>query len=142
MLSAGTGAAEELWEGFQAFDGGDYPLAAKIFRDHAEAGDPLAQIALANLYRNGHGVPRDLPRAIALYTRAARAGSADAQQNLGDLLARGVGFGPDPAKAYYWLTRAWVQGRAWAGRRRAEIRPALDPATAAEIDARARRDQQ
>ena len=66
----------DLAAGLAAFDAGDYRQAAEEWRPLAEAGDPEAQLALADLYRNGLGVPFDLAAAAAWYRRAAEQGVA------------------------------------------------------------------
>ena len=87
----------------------------------AEAGDPEAQVALAGLYLDGLGVPRDQAEGARWYRLAAEQGEPVAQMNLGDLYSRGQGVPRDLAQAYLWLSLAAAQGRAWAERRRQDL---------------------
>jgi hypothetical protein len=54
-------------EGFAAYKRGDYVTALKEWRPLANAGNPIAQVALGGMYTNGHGVPLDKVLAYALF---------------------------------------------------------------------------
>lgn len=116
-----TLATADLADGLQAFDAGDYATAYAEWRPLAEAGDPLAQVALANLYAQGTGVPRDPAKAARWYALAAEQGNVTGQLNLGDYYARGHGVPRDLVQAYMWLELAARQGHAWATGRRDEV---------------------
>jgi hypothetical protein len=111
-------ARADFARGVQAYDGGDYRTAAEEWRLAAEGCDPRAETALAMLYQDGLGVPRDIRRAIHWYERAARAGDPVAQMSLGDLYAVGRGTALDRVRAYVWLDLAAGSGKDWAARRR------------------------
>lgn len=64
--------------------GNNAPVLAEL-RPLAERGDADAQYGLANLYRDGHGVPRDDEKAAAWYQRAAAGGAWSAAFDLGML---------------------------------------------------------
>ncbi|MDA1100137.1 MAG: tetratricopeptide repeat protein [Proteobacteria bacterium] len=114
-------ARAEFAAGLQAYDGGDYTLALAEWRAAADAGDPDAQIALAELFIQGLGVARNPSMAVHWYRRAAHQGALIAQLNLGDLYARGPGVERDLVRAYAWLQMAARRGQKWALRRRDEI---------------------
>ena len=128
VLTPLTSAGADLADGLQAFDAGDYATAYAEWRPLAEAGDPLAQVALANLYAQGTGVPLDPAEAARWYARAADQGNATGQLNLGDYYARGHGVPRDLVQAYMWLELAARQDHAWAVGRRDEIAGNMTPA--------------
>ena len=120
----GTGA-EGAEDGFAralaAYDSGRYGDAAGTWARLAENGNVDAMAALAGLYRQGLGVPRDAGRAAALYRRAGLAGHVIAQANLGEMLAQGIGVPRDPGRAWAWLRRAADGGNAWAEGRAKDV---------------------
>ena len=119
-------------DGLTAYQAGAYEEAAGVWRELARRGHPRAQHHLANLYRGGLGVPRDLARSAQWAERAARQGHAPAQFNLGFLLDKGMGVDRDAAAAYQWYRRAAVglpskprraEARAHAERLAGELSP-------------------
>src|SRR5690606_2489865 len=78
-------AASDFEAGWYAKERDSYAAAAEIWEPLAAEGDPRAQMQLAELYRHGLGVSRDIDRAVWLYDQAAQAGYAPAQVILGDL---------------------------------------------------------
>jgi len=81
-----------------------------LARKHAEKGEPLAQLQLAQRLRTGDGVPKDLPQAVEWYRKAAKRGLPDAQYNLGVALDHGQGVAKDDTEAANWYRRAAEQG--------------------------------
>ena len=76
-------------------------------RKRADAGDIVSQMALADRYREGNGVPRDDKAATALYEQAAIKGDSVAQHRLGLALSSGSGgVAADRVAAYAWLVMA------------------------------------
>lgn len=114
-------------DGLRAYDGGDYATAAQEWRKLAEACDPQAATALAGLYHDGLGVPRDEHLAIHWYEVAAEGGGPVAQMTLGDLYAEGRGVTRDPVKAYRWFALATKQGREWAAERAKGLKRKMTP---------------
>ena len=108
-------------DGLAAFDAGDYQTTLEEWRPLAEAGDPEAQVALAGLYMDGLGVPRNPTEGVRWYRLAAERGEPVAQMNLGDLYSRGQGVPRDLVQAYLWLSLSAAQGRAWAEGRRQDL---------------------
>lgn len=117
---AGGGTATEGGEAafaraIAAYDAGRYGDAADAWARLAGNGDKDATAALAGLYRQGLGVPRDAARAAALYRRAGLGGHIIAQANLGEMLGRGEGTPHDEILAWAWFRLAASGGNAWAG---------------------------
>ncbi len=134
--SLGPPARADFAQGLAAYDGGDYRTAFEEWRALAEAGDAEAQTALAALYFEGQGTPKDAAAALRWYRRAAEQGDAVAQQNLGDFYALGRGVARDLVSAYVWLSLAAAQGRRWSAQRRDQLSPHLTPEQRAEAEAR------
>lgn len=79
-LSAG------VQEGVDAWSRGDYETAVAEWQGLAARGDADAMFNLAQAYRLGRGVPRDMPRALQLYGSAAEAGHIQAADTYGLML--------------------------------------------------------
>ena len=84
----------------------DYKQAAVWYQKAADQGNIQAQIHLADLYRDGRGVLRDMAQAVSWYRKAADQGDAGAQGSLGLLYSVGMGVPRDDVEAYYWLSLA------------------------------------
>ena len=84
----------------------DCKQAAEWYRKAADQGSIVAQVHLADLYRDGRGVGRDMAQAIAWYRKAAEVGDAGAQGTLGMLYSVGMGVERNDVEAYYWLCLA------------------------------------
>ena len=84
-VAVGPARAQDLDKGKEAVWQGDYAAALAELRPLAEEGDAEAQYNLANLYRDGRGVPRDDEKAADWYNRAAEGGSWWAAFDLGML---------------------------------------------------------
>ncbi|MCZ6884844.1 MAG: hypothetical protein O7E53_00615 [Alphaproteobacteria bacterium] len=110
-----------------AYDAGRYGEAARIWSRLSDAGDAEATAALAGLYRQGLGVPRDLARAARLYRRAGLRGHVIAQANFAEMLIDRGGLGPDrdQARAWAWFHLAGSGGNAWAKDQAARLWAAL-----------------
>lgn len=87
------------------------------YREAANALEPLCQRndaracrELAQFYRNGLGVARDLGKSAALLKTGADRGDRDAQYQLGVMLANGSSGHRDIAQARHYLTQAAAGG--------------------------------
>ena len=85
------------------FDLSTCPDDALILTAEAEKGNPDAEIALAGLYMNGSGVPKDMTKACSLFEKAANQGYAYAQALLGMAYMTGDGVTKNLGQAYFWL---------------------------------------
>jgi TPR repeat protein len=107
---AGLGDAEARYRAAKlAAAAGDYAEALKLYERAARDDDWRAILDLGELYENGRGVPRDVPRAVRLYERVAEQ-SAWARFKLGVLHLQGDGIPRDYAKAQRWLKRSADEG--------------------------------
>lgn len=61
---------------------------------------------IANMYRMGMGVPKDMKKAFELYQVAAELGNTDAQVDLGDMYYYGKETTQSYEKANYWYEKA------------------------------------
>lgn len=101
---------DQEWErGVAAFAAGDFESAWFRFFGLARSGDVESQFNLAQMYRTGRGIPRDVLEAKRWYERAAALGYAPAQFQLGVLWERGDGVPPDLVEARSWFARAAQQ---------------------------------
>ncbi len=92
---------------FILYDRSDYRTALQTLLPEAEAGDPVAQTYVGEIYEKGLGLPGPDPAAAARwYRKAAQAGHQPAQTNLGALYERGFGVPRDQAAALNWYRRA------------------------------------
>lgn len=87
-------------------DGDPAPLALQIWLPPAQAGDPVAQNRVGELYERGIGSVADPASAALWYRRAADQGEPRALVNLGALYERGEGVPRDPARAAELFRRA------------------------------------
>ena len=69
---------------------------------------------MANMYRMGIGVPKDMKKAFELYQIAAELGNTDAQVDLGDMYYSGKESVQSYEKAYYWYEKAANKNNATA----------------------------
>jgi len=106
-----TGArAETFIDGVTALQGADYPHALSIFSQAAAQGDGKSQFALAEMYRQGQGAPRDDAQALAWYRKAADQGIPGAEFRLGFFYQAGQGVRRDARVAESWYAKAAGQG--------------------------------
>ncbi|WP_434661521.1 tetratricopeptide repeat protein [Paraburkholderia sp. A3BS-1L] len=87
-------------------------MSPKIQAEFARAshGDPKAQFALAEAYRTGDGVDKNIVEALRWYRAAATAGEPSAQFRLAMCWLQGEGVEQSDAEASQWLMRSAEQG--------------------------------
>lgn len=102
-------------------DSPNYGRAARHLARAVEAGNADAMYALANLAREGRGVPLDPFRATSLLREAATKGLVEAQIEYAIRVSRGEGTEKDEAEAARWLRAAAVAGNAVAQNRLARL---------------------
>ncbi|MDB6030192.1 MAG: hcpC 1 [Verrucomicrobiales bacterium] len=97
----------------------------------------MAINALAALYEEGHGVPKDSAKALELFQKAASLGNASAQTTLGFRYANGTQVLQDFVEAYKWWSLAAAQGDTVAIQNRETLAKRLTPDQIAESQKRA-----
>lgn len=88
----------------------DWKEAIRWYRMAALQGYGAAQLALAAIYENGKGVPKNPKEAFGWYLKAAEQGLEMAQHNLAVCYATGAGTEKDDKLAAYWYLKAAEQG--------------------------------
>jgi len=76
----------DVKQGVDAWSAGQYAQAVEQWQDPARKGDADAMFNLAQAYKLGRGVPRDLVKAESLSEAAAATGHMEAAANYGLLL--------------------------------------------------------
>lgn len=88
----------------------DYKAAFKNFEVAAKLGCVIGNAAVAEYYKRGRGVPRDLKKARSYWLRAAMQGHAESMYELGKLYEFGNGVTRDRQQAYKHVAMAAMQG--------------------------------
>lgn len=109
-LVAGSQARAGFDDAVAAANDGKFVIAFNEFSMLAEAGDARAQQALAWIYYEGQGRPRDYEKAVFWYRKAADQGNVTAQINLAQMYAYGKGVPQDFSKAAHWWGELAEQG--------------------------------
>lgn len=107
LLLSGPGLAQaDLLAGIEAYELRDKTRAEKLLRPLAEAGSPVAQFYMAEIYRFGKPL-----YAAEWYRKAAEQGHAQAQLRVGDYYSDGeAGLPKDKVQSAYWYRKAADQG--------------------------------
>jgi len=87
-----------------------YQVAASEMDVFAQKGSADAQHVLADMYRQGQGVKKDMAMALRWWEKAALQGHVLAQLSLGRLYAQGDDVQRDSLQATFWLNMAAAQG--------------------------------
>lgn len=95
----------------------EYSQAVKLLRPLVKSGNSEAEFRMADIYRSGTGIKKDLKQAMILYEKAANRGHADAQYTLASLLQKRGKKG----QAERWFQQAAVQGHSKAQKKLAAI---------------------
>ena len=101
----------------------------------ADKGNVKAMHNLAVGASARYGGAPDYALAATWFGEAASYGLADSQFNLGILAEHGLGQEKDLAQAYKWFSLAAKGGDKEAAKRRAQVKPKLDPAALAAVEA-------
>lgn len=118
FLSTGNLALADYQGGLEAYSEGDYRRAMEEWRavtdgDASEVVPTVyaeAHYAVAKLYWQGQGVPRDYYKAYDWLVRAAELGHAGAQAKLGYMYTDGVAVAQDYNQAREWYEKAAKAG--------------------------------
>ena len=76
----------------------------------ATDGEPVAQLLMGLMYRDGNGVAQDHKQAVVWFQLAAQQGEVEAQRNLGTALRFGYGSSKNVKQAIRWYKLAADQG--------------------------------
>lgn len=110
LATAMPAYADPFLDGGEAYEAGDNVRALDIWKPVAEAGDPRAQFAIANMYFEGLGVKKNQATAAYWMERAAQQGLSMAQLLLGNNYREGYGLTRDDTEAVEWWQLAAEQG--------------------------------
>jgi TPR repeat protein len=108
-LCSAPATGKEYWTyktAYDAYDTGEFVLAADIYKRLAKKGDPRAQNDLGFLFTIGHGVEQDFKRAVHWFQKAARLGHAPAMIHLAGSYAVGRGVGKSFIEAHKFYSLA------------------------------------
>ena len=100
---------KEYWNyktAYDAYDKGEFQLAADIYKRLAKKGDARAQNDLGFLYSVGDGVSQNFQTAAMWFHKAAEQGYAPALLNLADLYAAGRGVQKSIVEAHKYYSLA------------------------------------
>lgn len=86
------------------------PEAITLFHEAAEAGNPAAQMNLANHYYQGEGVEKNLTEAFKWYLKAAEQNVVGADWNLAVMYQKGEGVDKNLTEAIKWFEKAALRG--------------------------------
>lgn len=86
------------------------PSRLDLLRAEAKKGQPKALYALAEKYRLGQGIGRDLQAALVFHEQAAKKGYAPSQLAVGRMYDKGEGTREDPSRAARWYNLAAGSG--------------------------------
>ena len=111
LLSSGVASADYN-SAYSAYESGDYKTAFKEMLPVAEEGHVDAQYWVADMYRKGKGIQKNLSAAAQWYTKSAEQGDRWAQANLGFMYDFGEGVLENDKTAVKWYTKAAEQGDA------------------------------
>lgn len=128
---------------YTAYDRASYATALEVWLPSAQAGDPVAQTYVGEIFEKGLAQTPDYEAAAAWYEKAADQGHTRAQINLGNLYEKGLGVELDPDAALQWYRRAaglseavvldWTEQEVTLRRETEELRQALE-STRSELD--------
>lgn len=118
LLLFSSNINKDYQTGLDAYAIGDYQTAMKkwtaVVEGPASAVDPLVYVeshyAIAMLYWQGEGVPRDFHKSYEWLLKAANLNHAGAQAKLGHLYTDGVAVPRDFNMAFEWYSKAAKQG--------------------------------
>jgi len=120
----------------------DEITARELIERAARGGNRIAMHDLGNYHAYGQGgLEQNIATALDWFTKAAERGVVDSQFNVAFLREGNEGIPADIETAYFWYQIAARQGDQGAPDRIALLNEQLDPATQAEVKARADRYQ-
>lgn len=119
-LCGAMAAGKEYWNyktAYDAYDAGEFQLAADIYKRLAAKGDPRAQNDLGFMYLVGQGVAQQVETAAMWFRKAAAQGYAPALMHMATLYVEGKGVGRSAVEAHKFYSLAGVLGKTAGDRR-------------------------
>lgn len=111
LLLPWPGVAEQVQDGFRAYERGDFAAAFRLLAPAATEDEPGLQNLVAMMHYLGRGTDADPAAAHALFHQAAINGSLEARRNLGVLHTLGApGVKIDFEEARIWFATAQATG--------------------------------
>ena len=95
---------------FGAYQRGLYLSAFKLALPRAQSGDPAAQTLIAEIYENGHGLPKNTKEAAVWYEIASKAGNREAQFSFAMKLLAGRDVPKDQERGFELMRKAALAG--------------------------------
>ena len=138
MLTVAPVCADDLQEGEDAYEQGDYKTAFEKLKPLAEQGYAGVQFNLGVMYANGRGVTQDYKEAVKWYRLSAEQGFASAQYNLGLMYDNGQGVTQDYVLTHMWSNIAGANGHEKARELRDLVEKTMTPAQITEAQKLAR----
>ncbi|HNW57390.1 MAG TPA: leucine-rich repeat protein [Bacteroidales bacterium] len=91
-----------------------YEIPAGVLTESAQSGDPKYQFLLAEKFRNGNGLQKNLKTAIEWYKKSAGKGYMSSQITLGNIYLKGEGTEKNLTEAIKWFSMAAENGNVYA----------------------------
>ncbi len=110
LFLASNALANEFEAGVYEAKKGHYKKALPFINTAVNEGNPMAQVFLGLMYKNGKGVEQNPGEAFRLFELAAKQEDADGQFNLGSLYDNGIGVVQDRKEAVKWYELSANQG--------------------------------
>jgi hypothetical protein len=104
-------AAPELSAAITAHAEHQPMVMVAAIRKAADAGNPIAQLQMAQLYHRGNILPQDETLALEWLRKSAEQGLGEAEVTLAEGYFAGQGQAQDPAEGWRWLRIAEAQER-------------------------------
>ena len=103
----------------------NYNEVHRLCEKAAKQNSPTGAYCVGELYEQGLGLERDLPKAAAWFSEAAKMGLADAALRLGEMYWKGEGLKQDKISAYEFMYLASVAGMPEASQERERLEKEL-----------------
>lgn len=110
VLASAWPARADFEQGVEAIKRRQFTEAMGHLLPEAKAGNAVAQLYVANMYRRGWGVTRDYAEAARWYHRAAEQGEVSGMYNYAVHLREGLGVERDQVKATEWFLKGAERG--------------------------------
>ena len=127
FLFSGSVYGDDLLDGLDANEKGDYKEAVRLWLPLAEQGDATVQYNLGQMYRQGQGASQDYKEAVKWYRLSAEQGDVDAQLKLGVSYGMGRGVPKDFALAHMWWNLSGSNGNKEAAENRDIVEKRMTP---------------